>query len=105
MTEEEPVSKIVFDEAKDFKFLAAYKGYSEAFDNASNSETKSRLNELITQLSDGEISYRRFYNEVNNLRGDVDSRQYYTRSRIQSQRKRAYRRDQQKIERIKRHKR
>jgi len=102
--EEEPITKITFDDVTDFKFTAAYEVYSKAFDEISREEDRQQLNDLVTQLSSEEISYPRFYGEMSRFRGDPGAREF-RRVRIQGQRKRAYRRDQQKRDRIKRHKR
>lgn len=103
--EEEPVSKVDFDNIADFKFMAAYGVYVKAFDEASKDEERSMLNNLISQLFNKEISYPRFYSQVNQYREDSDMGREFRRVRIKGQRKRAYRRDQQERERIRRHKR
>jgi hypothetical protein len=102
--EEAPVSKVTFDEISDFKFTAAYEAYSKAFDDVSGAEQRQRLNDLVSQLSTEEISYGRFYGELNQFREEADGREF-RRVRIQGQRKRAYRRDQQERDRHKRHRR
>ncbi len=99
---EEPVPKIELDTA-DFKFAAAYEVYSKAFDDAPGDEERSKLNELLSRLSKNEISYPRFYGEMDQYREDSGGRGF-RRARIQGQRKRAYRRDQVDRERSKRHK-
>ncbi len=102
--EEEQVSKLTFEEVADFKFSAAYEAYSKAFDEVPGDEQRRILNDLVTQLSRDEISYGRFYGEINQFREDSNGRQF-RRARIQGQRKRAYRRDQVERDRSKRHKR
>ncbi len=105
MTEaEEPVSKVAFEEMNDFKFAAAYEAYSKAFDDVQGAEQRRQLNDLVSQLSRDEISYGRFYSEINQFREDEGGRQF-RRARIYGQRKRAYRRDQVERDRSKRHKR
>ena len=99
---EEPVPKIELDTA-DFKFAAAYEVYSKAFDEAPGDEDRRRLNDILTRLSKNEISYPRFYGEMDQYREDAGGRGF-RRARIQGQRKRAYRRDQVDRERSKRHK-
>lgn len=103
-TEKEPVSKVVFDDMADFKFTAAYETYSTSFENADGSEERSRLNTIISQLFNKEISYPRFYSEIDRYREDSSGREF-RRARIKGQRKRAYRRDQQEKDRIARHRR
>lgn len=102
--EEEQVSKLTFEDIADFKFSAAYEAYSKAFEDAPGAEQRQKLNDLVSQLSRDEISYGRFYGEINQFREDSDGRQF-RRARIQGQRKRAYRRDQVERDRHKRHKR
>lgn len=102
--EERTVSKVTFEETNDFKFSAAYETYSKAFDDASSEEDRQRLNDLVSQLSNDEISYSRFYKEINYFREDASGRRF-GRARIFGQRKRAYRRDQVDKDRNKRHKR
>jgi hypothetical protein len=104
MAEEGPVDKLEFSENVDFKFSAAYEAYSKAFDEVSHEETKKKLNELVAKLSSSEMSYPRFYSELNQFREDSGGREF-RRARISGQRKRAYRRDQIEKDRNKRHKR
>ena len=102
--EDEPVSKIVFDKMPDFKFTAAYQAYSKSFDRVPGDQEKRRLNDLIVKLSSNEISYPQFYDEINQYLG-ISDRERESSPRIQGQRKRDYRHDQQKRESIRRHKR
>ena len=102
--EEETVAKVVFEDVSDFKFNVAYEAYSKAFDKMSRAEEKRRLNNKISQLYKNEISYGSFYNEINQYLGEVGGSQGFSRARIQTKSKREYRREEQKVERIKRHK-
>ncbi len=102
--EEEPVSKVTFSENVDFKFTVAYEAFSKLYDAVNNPENKRKLNDIITELFNKEISYPRFYNDINQFKGEPSSREF-RRVRIKGQRKRAYRRDQQEKDRIKRHRR
>lgn len=101
---EEAVPKVTFDDITDFKFTAAYEVYSKAFDEASGAEERQKLNDLLSRLSEKEISYPRFYSEINRFRADTGGRGF-RRVRIYGQRKRAYRREQAERDRSKRHKR
>ncbi|KON31094.1 hypothetical protein AC482_01910 [miscellaneous Crenarchaeota group-15 archaeon DG-45] len=103
--EEEPVSKVMLDEIDDFKLKAAYRTYSDLFNEADSTEDRLRLNDLISRLLNEEMSFRSFYSELNQYRERSGRDQRFNRTRIIGQRKRAYRRDQQERERIKRHKR
>ena len=100
----EPVSKLTFDSMGDFKFRAAYEAYSKAWDGLHRVEERQRLNNLISRLSKEEISYSHFYREVNQYLRDP-GRQEFRRVRIHGERKRDYRRKEQRRSRQKRHKR
>jgi hypothetical protein len=102
--EQEEVEKIVFQNS-DFKFNAAYNTYSKVFDESDDPEKRQGLNELIMKLSENEISYPDFYNEIaETYSGDQKSYRFH-RTRIEGSRKFAYRKSQQKTDRMKRHKR
>ena len=89
----------------DFKFIAAYDGYSRAWNNRQEIEERRRLNGLIFQLFNKEISYPHFYREIDQYtRGSSRGREF-RRVRIQGERKRDYRRKEQRRSRQKRHKR
>ncbi len=103
--EEEPVSKITFEQIADFKFTAAYEAYSKAWDEEHRSEGRRRLNDLISRLFNKEISYPRFYGELSQFLGGPGRGREFRRVRIQGQRKRDYKRQEQKRARLKRHKR
>ena len=92
------VEKLVFD-GSDFKFNVAYKAYSDAFDEAVD-ERRESLNEAISKLQGGEMSYPEFYKTVN----EGDQGQRFHRSQISTSRKFAYREAERKADRIKRHK-
>lgn len=100
---EEPISKVDFDQMTDFKFQAAYKAYSELFDEMHRVEEKNVLNKNISQLYNNEINYTQFYNKVNEYRGNSIRGRWFHRKRIKGKRKWAYRRDQQEKNRQKRH--
>lgn len=103
--EEDPVSKITFEKVADFKFKAAYEAYSSLFDEADDKEERMMLNSTISHLFDEEISYPRFYGEINRFREGAGGGRRFGRVRVKGQRKWAYRRDQQEKNRNKRHKR
>lgn len=101
--EKEAVEKKIFQKT-DFKFIAAYNVYLNKFNESDNDEERQRLNELITRLSEDGLPYPHFYEEI--AKDDSESRRYrFHRSQIESTRKFAYRRAEQKTDRIKRHKR
>ena len=94
------VKKLSFDDM-DFKFMAAYGQYSEKYDAAETDERKTELNEAITQLQKQEISYPDFYSTLDR---DTDDRNRFHRARINTSRKFQYRKNERKVDRIKRHK-
>jgi len=100
--ENEAVEKKEF-QSTDFKFNTAYGVYSTKFDEATEDERKTRLNDLITKLEAEEISYPEFYEAMQE--DDSERRYRFHRTRIDGSRKFAYRREEQKKDRIKRHKR
>lgn len=102
--EREVVNKVTFGFESDFKFAAAYEAYSSVFDEISGFEDRQMLNDLISQLFNKEITYSHFYREINRFRDEPAPRKF-VRTRIEGQRKRAYRRSEQKKDRLKRHRR
>jgi hypothetical protein len=104
MKDEESIYKVTFEQMTDFKFIAAYDGYSKAWDHQQGIEEKRRLNGLISQLFNKEISYHQFYREIDQYtRGSSEDREF-SRMKIQGERKRDYRRKEQRRSRQKRHK-
>ena len=95
----ETVEKRSFD-GMDFKFMAAYNQYSEKFDSAEN-ERQSELNDLINKLHSKDIDYDAFYAAMATEDGD---RYQFHRTKINTSRKFAYRKNERKVDRIKRHK-
>jgi hypothetical protein len=96
----ESVKKLSFEDM-DFKFMAAYGQYSDKFDEAQSDERKERLNEAITQLHKEELSYQDFYTAIDD---DSEDQKRFYRAKINTTRKFAYRRNERKVNRIKRHK-
>ncbi len=94
------VEKLSFDNM-DFKFMAAYGQYSEKYDSAQSDDRRAELNDAITQLYSGKMSYPDYYNAIDK---DVDERNRYYRARINTSRKFEYRANERKTDRIKRHK-
>jgi len=100
----EPVPKQLIDRPTDFRFHAAYLVYSDTWDRTSSPETKLKLNEAITMLSEDKIDYETFYRQISQYRGHSGTDQYGGgRVYIETQRKRDWRRREQKDERNKRH--
>jgi translation initiation factor IF-2 len=55
------VTKLMIDRPSDFKFHVAYLAYSHSWDKTASQETKTKLNEIISSLSNQEIDYSTFY--------------------------------------------
>jgi hypothetical protein len=101
---DEPILQMKFDQMSDFKFKAAYKTYSELFNDSQETDDKRILNDSITKLFEDEISYKQFYNEINQYRDSPEKERRFHRTRIKGKRKWAHRRDQQEKDRLNRHK-
>lgn len=99
-----PPEKLLIDNPSDFQFHAAYIAYSNTFDRVANAEARKRLNESILALQQGQIDFSAFYRNINQYRGEDNPRDY-GRTFITGQKKRDWRREAQKQERIKRHRR
>jgi hypothetical protein len=97
-----PVQKLLMDKPSDFKFHAAYLLYSQAWDNASSEEDRNELNEIITSLSKDEIDYQNFYEKMRRHRAHGVYRAG-GRTRIETQRKRDWRKKEAKNLRNKRY--
>jgi hypothetical protein len=74
----------------------AYLAYSETWDKTTSEEEKMKLNEITLSLSEGEISYSDFYKELDHFRRHGSKHYAYSRERIETQRKRDWRKKQTK---------
>lgn len=103
----ETVPKLSIDNASDFKFHAAYLIYSQAWDKASSPDVKTKLNEIIGALSRSEIDYQSFYEQVSRYRAEFNPEHFSGGSRtfIETQRKKDWRRTQERDARNARHRR
>ncbi|MFQ6074108.1 MAG: hypothetical protein ACE5KC_02700 [Candidatus Bathyarchaeia archaeon] len=102
---EEEVAKLMIDRPSDFRFHAAYVAYSETWDKTASQEVKTKLNENMLSLSKEEISYSSFYKRLDQFRRP-DSKHYaYPRKRIETQRKREWRKRRARDARNARHRR
>jgi len=101
----EPVAKQLIDKPSDFRFHAAFLVYSDAWDNTSSQETKLKLNEAITALSEEKIDYETFYRQISQYRTQHGPEQFGTSGRpfIETQRKRDWRAREERASRNKRH--
>jgi len=100
-----PEPNKLMDRPSDFRFHAAYLVYSEAWDKAPSSDIKLKLNEIMDALSAGKIDYETFYREVNQYRVEFNPEHFSggTRTYIETQRKRDWRRREEREGRNKRH--
>jgi hypothetical protein len=101
-----PVEKLLIDNASDFRFHAAYLAYSETWDKASSADARAQLNGMIVSLSRGEIDAETFYIQLNQYRrGGGGQDGYGGRLRIETSRKRDWRKREAKSARESRHRR
>jgi len=99
------VPKLMIDRSSNFKFHAAYLAYSQAWDKTSSQETKTKLNEIIALLSKEEMDYESFYDKMSQYveRGSGSRHYAYTRDIIETQRKRDWRKREERAARNARH--
>jgi len=99
------VPKLMIDRSSDFKFHAAYLAYSQAWDKTALQETKTKLNEIITSLSREEMDYKSFYEKMSQYVGDGSGSKHYpyARDMIETQRKRDWRKREERAARNARH--
>jgi hypothetical protein len=106
-TDNTKVEKLSIDRPSDFKFHAAYLAYSEAWDKTTSPEGKTQLNQIITSLSKDEIDAETFYTQIGQYRGGASPghQSFSNRIRIETQRKKDWRKREAKSARESRHKR
>lgn len=96
------IEKLLIDNPENFPFHAAYMVYEEAFDKANDSNTKEELNRNIQDLYESKIDTSTFYMNVSRYRKvDVPRQERFS---MQTQRKKDWRKKEQRQDRIKRHK-
>ena len=96
------IEKLLIDNPENFQFHAAYVVYEEAFDKARDSQAKTELNKNLQDLSEGKIDNETFYGNVSRFRKlDVPRQERFS---MQTQRKKDWRKKEQRQDRIKRHK-
>ena len=93
---DEEVTKLLVDRPSDFRFHAAYLAYSETWDKIISQETKTELNEIMSSLYKEEISYSSFYTRLDEYRRQGSKHYAFPRQRIETQRKRDWRKRQNK---------
>jgi len=98
------VEKQMIDKPSDFRFHAAYVTYSDIFDRTQSSDDKQKLNEAITMLAEDKIDCETFYRQIGQYRGHAGPDQFSGgRAFIETQRKRDWRRREERDSRNKRH--
>lgn len=96
--------KLFIDNPSDFQFHAAYIAYSEVYDKISDPENKKELNENLLALQKSQIDYSTFYQQISRYRSFGGFGGGMNRAFIKTQKKKDWRRQTQKQERNKRHK-
>jgi len=101
------VSKLLIDRPSDFRFHAAYLIYSSAWDKNTSQEARTKLNEIMEALSKNEIDYESFYREMNRYRVEFNPEHFASDSPmktfIETQRKRDWRKREERDRRNARH--
>jgi hypothetical protein len=96
------ITKLLVDDPENFQFHAAYLVYEEAFDKARDNQAKTELNRNILELSENKMDTETFYMNVSRFRKlDVPRQERFS---MQTQRKKDWRKKEQRQDRIKRHK-
>ena len=96
------IEKLLIDNPSNFQFHAAYMVYSEAFDKTTDVEAREELNQNIQELQESKINFETFYGNISRYRKLDTPRQ--ERFSMQTQRKKDWRKKEQRQDRIKRHK-
>jgi len=97
----------MIDEPSDFRFHAAYEAYSKIWVLNPPYEVKKELNEMISLLSEKKLSYEDYYFKIGKYRSDFNSDNRpggRRRGRIQTQRKRDWRKKEARKKRDGRYK-
>jgi len=106
-TEETPteeVTKLLIDKPSDFKFHAAYLAYSETWDKINSPDIRNELNDIMKSLSEEEMEYSNFYKALDDYRRRGSKHYEFSRQRIETQRKRDWRKKRNRQARNSRHK-
>lgn len=99
------VEKLLIDRPSDFRFHAAYLAYSDAWDKTSSPEVKTQLNQIITSLSKDEIDAETFYRQISQYREANPEHYFGNKIRIETTRKKDWRKKEAKSARESRHRR
>lgn len=101
-TETKITPKLENSKPDDFKFRVAYDVYSRAWEDNPSDPIRSKLNELISLLSNDNSYYSDFYFQISQYRKDARSHAP-GRVRIETQRKRDWQRTDARDARNRRH--
>jgi hypothetical protein len=106
-TTETTAAKQLIDRPSDFRFHAAYLVYSDSWEKATSSDIKLKLNDIVSALSSEKIDYETFYREISQYRIELNPEHFSggKRTFIETQRKRDWRKREEKDSRNKRHRR
>ena len=100
-TTQPKIEKLLIDDLSNFPFHAAYLVYEEAFDKATDPNAKMELNRNLSELRENKIDNATFYMNISRYRKvDVPRQERFS---MQTQRKRDWRKKEQRQDRIKRH--
>ncbi len=99
----EKVTKVLIDDLSDFKLNAAYLAYLKAWVENLDEEVRLELNKLLLSLIENKGNYSTFYYEITQYEKNM-SNDYFGRTRIKGEKKRAWRNREAKKKRISRHK-
>ena len=103
-TQTEEATKLLIDKPSDFKFHAAYLAYSKTWDKIAESGTRAELNDILVSISKEEMTYSSFYRILDEYRRRGSKHYEFSRERIETQRKRDWRKKQTRSQRNQRHK-
>ena len=92
--------KLMIDKPSDFLFHAAYTAYSKTWDENASEDARTKLNSIMLSFSADDSSS--FYSQLDEFRVDANP-DFRGRSMIRSQRKRAWRKEEEKKARRSRH--
>jgi len=102
-TDQPRIEKLLIDNPSNFQFHAAYLVYSEAFDRVGD-EARKELNRNFEDLKSSKIDYETFYVNISRYRKLEPMSRQGEKFTVATQRKKDWRVQTQRQERIKRHK-
>jgi len=103
ISENKAPGKLDLDRPQDFKFHIAYEVYSRAWEDNTSESVRVRLNELISSLANDENYYSSFYAQIKDYRSDLSPFRSGN-TRIETQRKRAWQKNETRDRRNRRYK-